>query len=321
MVDYPSGKKRQLTAGSGTEYAPVVARDGRILYGTFTHQTDIYIDDLQGGQVRLTHDTHDNFFPRFSPDGGRVAYMSSRPDGSEIWIIELGDGSEHQLIAGKGHDRDPDWSPDGREIAFLSDRDGERGVWVVGVDGGAARKLCTKKSAGIPRWTPDGSQVGFIESSGPERVLWVVDRQGGEPRQVLDGVADFDWYRDGRHVIYTTSGGESPGEMRAANLETGEERVLVKEPHRELRVAPDAKSVSYCSAISHFNMNLHVLQLHLPTTPDGLPQPAGEPIQVTHGKGEWHVHNGGWSPDGKRVVYTRDTDTGDLYILDGAFAE
>jgi hypothetical protein len=29
----------------------------------------------------------------------------------------------------------------------------------------------------------------------------------------------------------------------------------------------------------------------------------------------WHVHNGGWSADSKRVVYTQDLDYGDIYEL------
>ncbi len=35
------------------------------------------------------------------------------------------------------------------------------------------------------------------------------------------------------------------------------------------------------------------------------------------GKGIWHVHNGGWSPDGKSLVYTRDTDQSDIYVIEG----
>jgi hypothetical protein len=31
--------------------------------------------------------------------------------------------------------------------------------------------------------------------------------------------------------------------------------------------------------------------------------------------GTWHIHNGGWSPDSKRIVYTQDQDFGDIYEL------
>jgi hypothetical protein len=41
----------------------------------------------------------------------------------------------------------------------------------------------------------------------------------------------------------------------------------------------------------------------------------GELENLAGGEGRWHVHNGGWSPDGERVVYTQDTDDGDIYLL------
>jgi hypothetical protein len=39
---------------------------------------------------------------------------------------------------------------------------------------------------------------------------------------------------------------------------------------------------------------------------------------ATLGRGEWDVPNGGWSPDSKEAIHTRDTDTGDIYLLEGA---
>jgi hypothetical protein len=36
---------------------------------------------------------------------------------------------------------------------------------------------------------------------------------------------------------------------------------------------------------------------------------------VVRAEGSWHVHNGGWSPDSKRIVYTHDRDYGDIYEL------
>ena len=32
--------------------------------------------------------------------------------------------------------------------------------------------------------------------------------------------------------------------------------------------------------------------------------------------GDYHVHNGGWSPDGREIVYTRDLDAGDIYVIE-----
>ena len=63
-------------------------------------------------------------------------------------------------------------------------------------------------------------------------------------------------------------------------------------------------------------MDLYVLRLTPTSKPDQLPRPEGEPQRITFGKGEWHAHAGGWSPDGRSVVYSRDRDFGDIYIIE-----
>jgi hypothetical protein len=115
-------------------------------------------------------------------------------------------------------------------------------------------------------------------------------------------------------VIYTPE--DAVTEIRAIDLETGREVLLVDGPHIEIAVDPNGRALTYCAAVSHFNMNLQVLWLE--EGADGLPRATRPPEPITAGDGLWHVHNGGWSPDGLSVVYTRDTDTGDVYMLEGA---
>ena len=103
--------------------------------------------------------------------------------------------------------------------------------------------------------------------------------------------------------------------MVAANLETGEEAILSKGPSAELVAAPDGRAILYCHAPSHFNMQFYLLPLAPPAVPVGLPRPAGAPRPLTHPAGASHVHTGGWSPDSKWIVYTRDVDQGDLYLI------
>jgi hypothetical protein len=68
--------------------------------------------------------------------------------------------------------------------------------------------------------------------------------------------------------------------------------------------------------MSHFGEQLYVLRLFLPAAPGALPRPIGELQQITHGQGKFHVHNGGWSPDGRGIAYTRVTDEGDLSVIE-----
>ena len=63
-------------------------------------------------------------------------------------------------------------------------------------------------------------------------------------------------------------------------------------------------------------MELQLLRLALPAAPSELPTAVGEPRQITFGNGEWHVHGGGWAWDGSAVVYSRDADRGDIYVIE-----
>ena len=192
-------------------------------------------------------------------------------------------------------------------------------LWIAPAAGGAPRLLSDVRGGGPIRWAPGGAQIGFVVWGDERPALWLLDLADNSARKVLDDVVDFGWYRDDRHVIVRTYNPRGLGEMRAVDLESGAHVTLLKDPQIELIVAPDGSAVSYCSAVSHYNMNLHILRLA--PTDSGLPQPVGPPEKITHGDGEWHVHNGDWSPDQKRIVYTRDTDTADMYMLEGVFAD
>jgi hypothetical protein len=81
-------------------------------------------------------------------------------------------------------------------------------------------------------------------------------------------------------------------------------------------VAPDGSVVSFSHGLSHVGQDLYALRLAPPSADDGLPSPLGAPEQLTDGRGEWHVHNVAWFPDGESVVYTRDTDEADIFLVE-----
>ncbi len=318
-VEVATGRRRQLTTVDSFG-GPVMARDGRILYETFSHQTDLFTQNLDGTEEeRLTSHTHDNFGARFSPDGRRVAYSSTRTGNAKIWLLDLESRIERQLTQREGDDGFPDWSPDGREIVFTSNEGGKTSLWVVAAEGGAARKLTDALPAMWRlRWSPDGKWIGFVANSEAGRALFAIPSQGGEVRKLLDDVSSYNWYGDSRRIIYTPITDEAAQELRAVDLDSGEEELLLETSHAEVELAFDGSALSYVSSLSHYNMNLHILRLERPGA-NRLPRAAGPVEMITHGEGRWHVHNGGWSPDGRRVIFTRDTDAGDVYVLDGAF--
>ncbi len=124
----------------------------------------------------------------------------------------------------------------------------------------------------------------------------------------------FDWYRDSRHAVITRRRG-SEELLIAVDLETGREELLLEGGLTEFDVAPDGSAVAFAYGRGHMAMGLAVLRLELPLDPDGLPRTLGEPEYLVQSHGTWHVHNGGWSPDSKSLVYTQDKDYSDIYEL------
>ncbi len=325
-IDIESGAKRRLTTGAW-DWLPSVARDGRVAFNQFGHQQDlVLLDPASGEHQTLTDHTHENMFPRLSPDGAKVAYQSNRTGNDEIWILDLTDNDETQLTNGQARDLVPDWSPDGSEIVFLSERRGKTEVWRMNADGANQRPLGGpptgvghewEAGAAAPRWSPDGDAVGYLVPERRGSTLWIVDPDDGSVKSYLTEILYFDWYLDSNRVIYTRRADNTRlPELRARHLKTGEDILLLQEPAIELAASFDGTGIVYAHAESHFEMNLFRLPLDPPAASDGLPRLGGEPVQLTDSRGAWHVHGAGLSPLDDRVVYTRDADRGDIFVLE-----
>ena len=132
------------------------------------------------------------------------------------------DGAQFQRLTDfNGTEEAAAVSRDGRFVAFLSDRDGQMDVFVTQVGTGqfynltrgAVRELINP-SIRTMGFSPDGALVTFWtrnpDTSGGDISLWAVPTLGGKPRPYLEGIAEFDWSRDGTRLAYHTPGPGDP---------------------------------------------------------------------------------------------------------------
>lgn len=125
-------------------------------------------------------------------------------------------------------------SRDGQLVAFLSDHDGPMDVWLTQLGSGQFHNLThgsvkdlVNPSVRTLGFTPDHAFVTFwARTPNPTRPaeisIWAVPTLGGDPKRYMEGVAEYDWSRDGSRVVYHTPGPGDPmyvseGGMRSGN--------------------------------------------------------------------------------------------------------
>ena len=150
---------------------------------------------------RFTSGEKKDLRPRWSADGKRLAFVSTREhDTPQLYVIDIGGGEALRLTDLKEAVGDLAWSPDGASILFASRvREGE--------DEPDAKKRPPKR---ITRLRYKLDDVGWVADRRTH--LFTVPSDGStEPVQLTDGDFEdgsFAWSPDGARVVVTSSRAE-----------------------------------------------------------------------------------------------------------------
>ncbi|MDP1580489.1 MAG: S9 family peptidase [Candidatus Didemnitutus sp.] len=129
---------------------------------------DIWLVDLTTLARRpLTTNPAADGYPRFSPDGTKLAYRAqavadNEADRWRLMVLDLTTG-EHRVIADTW-DRSVEsfiWAPDGTQVYLLAQENALEPVWSVPLNGGAPRALTAGGVAGNLSITADGGVLVY----------------------------------------------------------------------------------------------------------------------------------------------------------------
>lgn len=142
--------------------------DGSIVYTEKECELcGIYRISLTGGLIGRLTDQPEDEAPAVSPDGKRVAFMSTRDGVWDLYVVNA-DGSNLKRLTADAHvDGLPIWAPDNRTILFVSNRSGEWAIWAMDVDKFAMGKLFDT-GGDIDGYIHAGTSRGWTE----ERITW-----------------------------------------------------------------------------------------------------------------------------------------------------
>lgn len=248
-----TGEIRRLTTlgtPEGGANAPHVSPDGTLIAFQVRRGPDyeIHVMDLSGGQSRnLSNHPEYDVNPTWSPDGSRLAFMSTRgfelgsigPFPGHIYVRSLAADSLTQVT------REPltssfgpsDWSPDGTTILIA--RNDEIGTNVYGLDTSTGSEVRLTSGGGAEYsavYAHSGDRIAFHSEADGESQIMVLDLRTGEARALTSGPGlrySPQWSPDDAWLMFTASDAGLQYDLRAVRVSDGRVIDILATPEDE----------------------------------------------------------------------------------------
>ena len=243
-VDSARGPETLLeyAATQGTWISVDVSPDGRsIAFDLLGH---LYEMPITGGRARrLTEGRSWNMFPRYSPDGARIAFTSDRSGKNALWVMRRGGDSLAQVSKLDIPVFQGTWSPDGRFLYGTSlDLGARTKVEQFGFYGTHQEIASSGFAVPVSHATVHPTLGDIYFGRGGRDVFqtggFQIDRYDPKTAQVITyvqrtgGAADPVMSRDGRSLAYVHRD-DLESVLVIHDLETRRERALVRTLDRD----------------------------------------------------------------------------------------
>jgi tricorn protease len=144
----------------------------------FVSGGDIWVAPSAGGEAHIlvAHPAEESR-PLYSPDGARLAFISTRTGGGDIYVLTLGTDELKRLTFDDGMEQLDAWSRDGKWIYFSTgshDVGRKNDIYRVSADGGTPMPVSadrfTNEFQAAP--APDGSTIAFAARGNGDQQWW-----------------------------------------------------------------------------------------------------------------------------------------------------
>ena len=154
-----------------------VSQDGKkIIYSKGEYNIDVWIKNLNDNlpEKKILKSTKSEWFPKISPDGKRIVFISNLSGNSEIWSSNINGDSLIQLTHNlDGRINYPSWSPDGKFIAFSIFKNNINQIYSVSSGGGIPQKIFSDKHNNLfPVYSNSGKSIYFRSDRENSDEIW-----------------------------------------------------------------------------------------------------------------------------------------------------
>lgn len=147
---------------------------------------ELHISDADGQNAQVALISKEPIIsPSWSPEGGRLAYVSFENKKPVVYVHSLASGKRIVVANFKGSNSAPAWSPDGRKLAVVLSKDGGSQIFTVNADGSGVQRLTTANAINTePNFSPDGQFVYFTSDRGGSPQIYRIAAGGGDAQRV-----------------------------------------------------------------------------------------------------------------------------------------
>lgn len=146
--------------------------------------SDIWIYNLKSKQLyQWTTSPKTDRLPRWSPDGKKLAFLSSREGPAQIYTISLSGGEASRLFKHETGIISFEWSPDGKKIAFLA---------------------LKEDSPEIKKKKKEKDDARVVDQDEQPPLLWIYDFETKKTRPLLKGkwrISQYLWHPEGNRLV------------------------------------------------------------------------------------------------------------------------
>lgn len=150
---------------------PCLSPDGKTI--AFSWQGDVWTVATEGGMARrLTVHPAEDTSPKWSPDGSRIFFVSTRAGSLDVYSMSVQGDGLNRVTFESGSEYPTSFSPDGRFLYGYTNNFGRLDVYRVSASGGDIVRLTGNsfEMEYYPMVSPDGTQIAY--NSGGAAANW-----------------------------------------------------------------------------------------------------------------------------------------------------
>ena len=307
----------EMQVKTKTVASPQVSPDGKKIVYTVNEAvmtvdksefvTQIWLANTDGTNAfQITFGEKSSTNPKWSPDGGAIAFTSNRKDNkNNLYLLRVGGGEAEPLTDLKGSVADFEFAPDGNSIAYLL------------TDLKTDEEEKNDKGKNDFRWIDENQKMARLYVMPTAK-----DVNGKREAKKLTtenyNVGGFDWSPDGKTIVFSfvkTSGANdwTTADVSILDVASGKITVLANTPAAENSpiYSPDGRSIALVISDTPPRW-AQSNTINIVSATGGTPKPFAASLDS-------QPNVAGWSADGKRIYFSEAKGVGTrIYALDTA---